>query len=460
LAALPAAPASAQRGKWDTRLIARIPAPGFPASAYPHPNGRVYVGTYVNPGGDTLPSRVFELDPDARRLVRSWVVPGQDLSAEHGIQAATSDAAGRLVLLDRTPARALILDPRTGAFSTYATFRDLAPCSGAPNGNCSPTAQNLPPMANFAAWGPRGELFVTDYQQGVLWRVPPGGGAAQVWLADKRLDGQMFGTTGIALEANRRSLLVAQGSSGGGGALTVTSGKLYRIPITGTGAPGGMTQIWETGPAEMPDGFGIARSGRIYVALLTANQIAVVGPNGDEIERFPSAPGGDNGSEAPFDSPSSAKFLGTRLMVPNQSYVAGDTANQTVLDVETGEAGLPEHVPAGAGGVDSVAPVLSRLRVKPSRVRRGRNFRLRLRLSEPAFLRVRIERRVGRRWRYQETYYRDGKTGANSFKLGARIRHGKRKRPMRAGRHRLLVRGTDAAGNKSRLGTRRLRVLR
>ncbi len=304
---LPATPAAAQeRPKWDTQLIARVPAPGFPASAYPHPNGRVYVGTYVNPKGDALPSRVFEYNVDTRALVRSWTVPGQDLSKEHGIQAATSDAAGRLVLLDRTPARALILDRETGQFTTYSTFRDLAPCGGAPDGNCSPTSQDLPPMANYAAWGPGGELYVTDFQQGVVWRVPPGGGDAQVWLADTRLDGQMFGTTGIALAADLKTLIVAQGSSGGlGGGLTnPTSGKLYSVPIRDDGSPGDLTQLWESGPTELPDGFGIARSGRIYIALLNANQIAVIGPDGRELERFPTSGDGQNGSPAPFDSPS------------------------------------------------------------------------------------------------------------------------------------------------------------
>src|SRR5829696_7729347 len=192
------ASAQAPRERWNTKLLARITAPGYPASAYPHPNGRVYVGTYTNPRGDALPSRVSEFNPDTDALLRSWAVPGQDLNAEHGIQAATSDAAGRMVLLDRTPSRVLILDQRTGDFSTYATFRNLAPCTGEPTGNCSPTTQDLAPMANYAAWGPGGELYVTDFQQGVVWRVPPGGGDAEVWLADRRLDGQMFGTTGIA----------------------------------------------------------------------------------------------------------------------------------------------------------------------------------------------------------------------------------------------------------------------
>ena len=463
LAALPGAPAaSAQEGRarFDTQLLARIPAPGFPASAYPHPNGRVYVGTYTNPNGDRLPSRVFEFDPaaDQRRLIRSWVVPGQDLEAEHGVQAATSDAAGRLVLLDRTPARALILDRGTGEFSAYSTFRNLAPCSGAPDGNCSPTSQDLDPMPNYAAWGPGGELYVTDFQQGVVWRVPPGGGDARVWLADKRLDGQMFGTTGIALEAGRRSLLVAQGSSGGGGALNPTTGKLYRVPIAANGAPGEMTQLWESGPTELPDGFGIAQSGRIYIALLNSNQIAVIGPEGREIERFPAGPDGQNGSEAPFDSPSSAKFLGTRLMVPNQSFLAGDPNNQTVLDVETAESGLPEFIPPGAGGVDSVAPALSSLRVSPRRVRAGRNFRVRLRSSEPARLNIWVERRVPSRWRRVEQYFRPARAGATTFKLGAREEQGGRKIALRRGRYRVWIQGRDAAGNRSAPVARGLRV--
>jgi sugar lactone lactonase YvrE len=405
---------------------------------------------------------VFEFNPDTRALVRSFVVPGQDLAAEHGVQAATSDAAGRLVLLDRTPARALILDRGTGEFTTYATFRNLAPCSGEPDGNCSPTSQDLAPMANYAAWGPGGELYVTDYQQGVIWRVPPGGGDAQVWLADPKLDGQMFGTTGIALAADRKTLIVAQSSSGGGlgGAVNPTSGKLYTLPIQPNGQPGELKQIWESGPAESPDGFGVAQSGRIYITLLTSNQIAVIAPDGRELERFPSGTNGENGSGVPFDSPSSAKFLGTRLMVPNQSYVAGDPNLMTVLDVETGEPGLPEYIPPGAGGVDSVAPSLTALGVRPRRARAGRNAVVSLRMSEAARLTLRLEQRRGTRWKRLGTLVRPGRAGGNSIKYGLRVRRGGRKRAVAAGRYRIVVRAVDAAGNISRDVSRSFRVVR
>jgi hypothetical protein len=48
----------------------------------------------------------------------------------------------------------------------------------------------------------------------------------------------------------------------------------------------------------------------------------------------------------PFDSPSGVAFLGTRLIVANQSYSAGSKANQALLALETGEAGAPVYVPA------------------------------------------------------------------------------------------------------------------
>jgi sugar lactone lactonase YvrE len=331
-AALPAA--ASARARWDTRLLALVPRPGFPACAYVAPDGRIYEGTYDNPSGDTMPSRVLEYDGDGT-LLRSWVVAGQTLSQAHGVQVATSTPRGELVLLDKSPARALLLDPRTGRQTTYATFADL------PNGGT--------PMPDYAAWGPDGSLYVTDYQQDVLWRVPPGGGAAQPWLTDARLDGGgEFGTAGLELAADRRTLLLSQASSAGMGALNPSTGKLYKVAIQPDGKPGELTQVWESGPAEAPDGFAIAASGRVYMALVSpkANQLVVIAPDGSEVERFPRDAGsGENGSSVPFDSPSSVMFLGTRVIVANQSYVNGDASHQAILDVETGEAGLTPYIP-------------------------------------------------------------------------------------------------------------------
>jgi sugar lactone lactonase YvrE len=448
---LAAAPgANAQRTRFDTKLFARIPAPGFPAMAYVHPNGRVYVGTYVNPSGSSSRSRVLEYGADGT-LIRSWTVPGQDLSKDHGVQVATSDARGRLVLLDRTPARALLLDTSRGSFRQYASFANLAPCPPLQaRADCSPTLEDREPMANYAAWGPDGSLYVTDFLQGVVWRVPPGGGDAQVWLSDRRLDGGEFGTTGIALAADERTLLIAQGSSAGLGALNPTTGKIYSVEIRPDGSPGDLGQLWESRPADLPDGFAIARSGKLYVPLAgTANQIAVLAPDGAELERFPGSSGdGDNGSPVPFDTPSSARFLGTRLMVANQSFT-GNRDNQAVLDVEAGEPGLPELIP----GRDTAAPGLSRVSVSRKRVRAASRVRVRVRftVSERSKVSVRVERRVHRRWRDLNSFTRRRGPGRASMTFSARR--------LRRGAHRVVVRAEDGAHNRSKRVIRRFRVV-
>jgi sugar lactone lactonase YvrE len=347
--ALPAQ-AAKDRARWDTRVLALVGKPGFPARAYVAPTGRIYEGTYANPMGSSMPSRVREYTGKGA-LLRGWTVPGQDLSGGQGVQVATSDARGRLVLLDRDPARVLLLNTRRNRFRTYARFADLPPCGlGTTAPDCSPTVADDPPVPNYAAWGPGGALYVTDYLQAVIWRVPPGGGKPEVWLADRKLDGNEFGTTGIVLAPDHRTLLVMQQSSAGGGDGNPTTGKLYEVRIRRHHRPGELRRIWESQPVDGPDGFWLARSGRIYVALTGSNQIAVIGRNGGDVERFPETPQiGENGSPVPFDSPSSVMFKGTRLIVANQAFFSGDPSHQAILDVEAGARGVPEFIPRRAG---------------------------------------------------------------------------------------------------------------
>jgi hypothetical protein len=351
---VPAAAAGKERARWDTRVLALVGKPGFPARAYVAPRGRIYEGTYENPTGGSKPSLVREYTGDGT-LLHTWRVPGQNLSGGQGVQVATSDARGRLVLLDRDPARVLLLNKgkqiERKRFRTYARFPDLAPCApGATGPDCSPTGTDDPPVPNYAAWGPGGALYVTDYLQAVIWRVPPGGGKPKVWLADHRLDGNEFGTTGIVLKPNHRTLLVMQQSSAGGGDGNPTTGKLYSVHIGRHGRPGELHRLWESAPFDGPDGFWIARSGRIYAALAGSNQIAVIGPGGSDLQRFPAMPGtGSNGSPVPYDTPSSVMFRGTRLIIANQAFFGGDPTHQAILDTEASEPGIPEFIPARAG---------------------------------------------------------------------------------------------------------------
>lgn len=320
---------AAGRPVWHTRVLAKVPKPGFPAYVHVHPNGRVYAATYTNPAGDAMRSRVFEWTAGGT-LLRSWTVPGQDLTKARGVQVATSDARGRLVLLEKSRSRVMTLNIRTGRFKVQATIPDL------PGGG--------PAIPNYAAWGPGGALFLTDYGQGVIWRIPADGGAARPWLRSPRLEGLEFGTTGIVYEPSRRSFLIAQQTTRDPADLM--RGHLYRVRVRADGRPGAVRTLWTSGPMDLPDGFGVARSGHIYIALLGPNQLLRLAPDGTPREAFPSVPlTGDNGSPVPFDAPSNATFLGTRVLVANQSVVLGQADHQVILDVEVGERGAPLHLP-------------------------------------------------------------------------------------------------------------------
>jgi sugar lactone lactonase YvrE len=353
LAGVPAlaAWAASARQPGNVRILARIPKPGFPA--LPHVMGnRIFEGTYDDPAGDHLPSRVLEYTP-AGRLVRSWTVRGQDLSQPHGVQVAANDSRGRLILLDKTSGRILLLDPRTGRQTLYSRVPDLPICTAAPAARpCSPEAQNLAPMPDYAAWGPDGSLYVTDYQQAVIWRIPPGGGRARIWLVSPRLDGGMFGTACIVLMPDHHTLLFDQASNGGvpGTGTSPTTGKLYEVAIGPDGRPGPLKELWQSGPADAPDGCVLSRSGQIYLALAgVSNQIVELSPRGRVLARFGQRDTGANNSSVPYDTPSGLAWLGTDLIVANQAYLDQNMANMALLNVETGEWGRQEYVPRRAG---------------------------------------------------------------------------------------------------------------
>ncbi len=149
------------------------------AMAYLDPNGRTTSGTYETAGRH---GRVDALRVRGRRDAAAlWKVPGQTLSALYDDPGATSDARGRTVLLDRTPSRALLFNPIIGAFRTYATLAQL------------PGKTRWPPTTRPGATTARSTSPTTPRRS---LRVPPGGGAAKVWLSDPRLDGGTFGTMG------------------------------------------------------------------------------------------------------------------------------------------------------------------------------------------------------------------------------------------------------------------------
>ncbi|MEA2350329.1 MAG: hypothetical protein QOG86_1270 [Thermoleophilaceae bacterium] len=367
------APAAGARTKFDTKVFARVPAPGYPALSLVGPDRTIYVGTFTNASGsDTGPSKVFAYSPSGK-LLRTYVIKGQTPGAAHGVQVAAIDHRGVLYLLDQNPSRVLRLNPRSGKQSTYGTFHDVQPCApGVAPADCSDTVMDNTPEPDYAAWGPDGSLYVTDYTQGLLWRVPIGGGTAHVWFTDPRLDGSLFGPAGIVMLPDHHTLMLDT-SAGGATSPDATTGELYRLPVLPNGRPGTLTKLWESGPKEAPDGFALARSGNVYMALVgpDVNQLVVISPTGTELARFPGDTSGDNGSQIPFDEPSSVQFDGRRMIVTNDAYISGNADHFALFDVYAGERGAPVYVPGQKR---------YRLTVKPRKVRAGTKHTFRFRV--------------------------------------------------------------------------------
>jgi sugar lactone lactonase YvrE len=384
-----AALAQSPRARFDTRVLAHIPSPGFGALSLVAPDRTIYVGSFENPAGDSLPSKVFAFGPDGA-LRRTYTIAGQNLSQPHGVQVATIDGRGLLYLMDESPPRVLTLDPQTGVQTVYASFHDLPSCSPAAGAaECSDTVQDNAPEPDYAAWGPDGSMYVTDYQEATIWRVPPGGGAAHVWFTDPRLDGTMFGPAGIVLMPDQHTLLFDTAASAPSTGADYAQGKLFELPVGSDGRPGALRQLWESRGAEAPDGLALAASGNVYIALVGpgANQIVEVSPAGQEIARTPD-PASNAKMAVPYDEPSSVQFDGERLIVTNLSYLAGDTSHQVLFDMFAGEPGAPVFHPAAAASAPGPtspsashpapgAPARFRLTVSPRRVVAGRRVRLR-----------------------------------------------------------------------------------
>src|SRR3954466_3365002 len=387
---LPATPAGA-RERFDVKVLAHVPAPGYPGLSFVAPNRTIYVSTFTNAqGSDTGPSKVFAFSPDGH-LDREFTIEGQEKGASNGVQVGAIDAQNRLYLLDQHPSRVVLLDPATGTQTTYATFKDVPPClPGAATGDCSATTTDNEPEPDYAAWGPDGSLYVTDYTQGLIWRVPPGGGAAQVWFTDPQIDGAEFGPAGIRLMPDHKTLMISTSAGGVPTPGDPTSGKLYKLAIGDDGKPGALTKFYESGPREAPDGFALAASGNVYLALVGpgAHQLVQIDPSGKELARVPGSPAANAQMEVPFDSPSSVEFDGERLIVTNDSYFSGDSTHMVLFDVFASEPGEPVFVP----GVTQPSPDIVKskkrhsLSARPRVVRSGsrHRFRFRARVADAA----------------------------------------------------------------------------
>lgn len=328
----------------DTRLFARIGEPGYP-EGIAIDGGVVYVGTTARDGPAAA---VFAFDLATGVLRRTVTVEGAGATPSFAVGLAI-DAAGRVYAAEAGSGRVMRLDVREepARQDVYAELPDLPACAGARPGPCSPTVQDAPPFVNHPAFGPDGTLYVSDSAQATIFRVPPGGGRAEVWFQDARFD-VGFGLNGIAVSPDDGFLyLIDTGAAAPLGGLPSPGGAVWRVPLASP-SPAGL-ELVHAFPGGLVDGLAFSASGRLYVTLidggLTGHGISVLGPDGAEEVFFP-APEANAALEVPYHEPANIAFhdLHRSILVTNQAFTAPE--RWAVLESFVDDTGAPLHRPA------------------------------------------------------------------------------------------------------------------
>jgi sugar lactone lactonase YvrE len=252
--------------------------------------------------------------------------------APMGLLGMALDAQGRLYAADMN-GRVVRVDPRTGAQEVYATF----PTS---------TYTSFTDMPTFLAFGRDGNLYVGEAAgPPIIWRVPPGGGQAQPWFVDPRLSGTYGASVdGLAIDPSGQNLYFAANTQ-------EQQIAVYRLPLDHPDAghlqefhrysdfvvpqcspdPNVQLLACAVGPALGAGGIAFGTSGKLYVALLSKNQLSILQPNGTEELRFPS-PDQNAQRDIPINTPFAVAFDG----------------HGSLLLANTGDATIGKE----AGGID------------------------------------------------------------------------------------------------------------
>lgn len=338
LAGSPIAAGGPQRPFGDIQVFATLPYPG-------NPGGLAVDGTtlWVDTSSANLDRQfdgsddIFAYDLRTGQQVRSpIVVPRTPLPAQlMGLAGIALDSAGRMYVADMN-GRIDRVDPATGSSAVYATI----PTS---------TYTTTPDMPVFLAFTADGNLYVGDAGGSpIIWRVPPGGGAAQAWYVDPRLTGGDAGSVlGVAVDPTGRYLYFAAGSQ-------QSTIAVYRLPFASPDATH-LEVVHRYADAVVnpctPDvpavlacavnplfgagNIAFGQSGRLYVVLLAKDQVSILAPDGTEENRFPSVEANAQ-LPVPLNTPFDVTFDG------HGSILVSNVGNPTV-------GYQPGHLPPPGG---------------------------------------------------------------------------------------------------------------
>jgi sugar lactone lactonase YvrE len=300
----------------DSNVFTQLPAlPGYPEGIAVH-KGLVYVSGPAAFGvpGNFIPSQIFAYDLKTGALAKTITMQNQPgpLNAISCIAFGEDD---HLYVVDEGLGIVKI-DVKTGQQSVYA-----APFYPVYASAFNPPAPLLP---NDLAFDKQGYLYVTDSFQATIWRVPPGGGAPQVWFQSAAIDGP-FGPNGVRVDKKSDKLYFTVTFDG------VGAGYVYTLPLVDHPLLTDLTlfhkyTLADTGSG--PDGIAFGKSGNLYVALAGTSKISVLDANGSELTKFTGPaqnPANPGNNPLPWANPANIAFNDKTqsLLVTNHASLTG-----------------------------------------------------------------------------------------------------------------------------------------
>lgn len=311
--------------------------PGFPEGIVMD-KSRVFVAGPARFGtAGTGPSEIAVFHARTGAPLGTIPIEGEDLAAEHALSGITTDKHGRLYALSTQLGVVRVSRHGKGWIQeAYSDpFPDLPLCHLAKvDEACSPGSKSLPALPNDIAFDEDGYAYVTDSYQATIYRIPPGGGAPEIWFQSEALAGyfDLVGVNGIRVSPDGARVFFTVSFS----ADAPWEGRIYSLPRTDAPAPEDLVLEHVFDGFEGPDGFAFGETGDLYVALAASNQLAVVGVGVGELGRIePPAT-----SAIPFDAPANLAFDGRgNLLVTNHALTTGNAAHFAVLRVGANDAG-------------------------------------------------------------------------------------------------------------------------
>src|SRR2546423_14604370 len=69
-------PSAQARTRYDVKLLAHVPPPGYPALSYVAPDRTIYVSTFIGPNSTDARATVFSYKPDGT-FITSYTIHGE-----------------------------------------------------------------------------------------------------------------------------------------------------------------------------------------------------------------------------------------------------------------------------------------------------------------------------------------------------------------------------------------------